>query len=153
MLTHTDQTRIMTIAIREAEKAISEKNHPFGAVMVDENGKILARAHNSQFTKDRTCHAEVTLIKKASKKFKQFQFDDYYVFSTSEPCSMCMSLLIKSRIKGLYYGVSLNKDNDPYITAKELNKKAKHKMQLTGGVLKSSCEENIRKGFARLTNA
>jgi tRNA(Arg) A34 adenosine deaminase TadA len=144
MISKDKQEELMHEAIAEAQLAKSEKNHPFGALLIDDAGNIIARAHNSQHTIDRTCHAEIMLVKAASKMFSAYQLSDYSVICTSEPCSMCMSLLVKTHAKTLYFGTPPDKKNDPYITAEEVNKKAVHKIKIFGGILEDQCRELFR---------
>jgi len=95
----------MQIAVKEAVLGL-KKNHggPFGAVIVM-NNNIIAKAHNMVIkTNDPTAHAEITAIRKAVKKLKKFDLSDCIIYSTAEPCPMCLSAIFWARIKTLYYG-------------------------------------------------
>jgi len=99
----------MASAVKEAFAGI-RKNHggPFGAVIV-RNGKIIARAHNIVLSsKDPTAHAEIMAIRKASEKLGRFDLADCEIYSTCEPCPMCMGAIIWARLGKLYYGCSRN---------------------------------------------
>lgn len=99
----------MKIANEEATKAI-KKNHggPFGAVIV-KNGRIIARAHNKVIkNKDSTCHAEIEVIRKASKKLKTFDLSGCEIYSSCEPCPMCFSAIHWAKIDKLYYSATRN---------------------------------------------
>ena len=95
----------MRAAIRMAQKGMDlNEGGPFGAVIVREN-EIIAKAYNRVIkTNDPTAHAEILAIRKASKKLGRFDLSDCEIFSTCEPCPMCLGAIIWAKIKILYYG-------------------------------------------------
>ncbi len=99
-----NNNRIFKIALEEAKKGMENgEGGPFGAVIV-KNGEIIAKAHNEVIkTKDPTAHAEIVAIRKASEKLNRFDLSDCEIFSTCEPCPMCLSAIYWSKIKKLYY--------------------------------------------------
>jgi tRNA(adenine34) deaminase len=144
VISKAKQEFLMRKVILETKKAIDKKDSPFAAFLVDANGKIIVKAHNSQITlNDRTAHSEIVLIRKACRKLKSFYLNGYSVFIVSEPCSMCSSLLIKARVDAIYYGAKLDKGNDPLIHVEEIVKRAKHKPDVYGGILEKECESLI----------
>jgi tRNA(Arg) A34 adenosine deaminase TadA len=81
----------------------SKRGGPFGCVIV-QNGKIIARGANSVTrTHDPTAHAEMVAIRKACKKLKSFQLDECLIFSSCEPCPMCLGAIYWARPKALYF--------------------------------------------------
>ena len=95
----------MTIALEEAKKAAKKNEIPVGAVIVL-NGKILSKAHNNtEKTHDITGHAEILALKKASKILNSWNLSGATIYVTMEPCLMCSSAIINSRIKRIIYGV------------------------------------------------
>ena len=77
---------------------------PFGAVVVRQ-GKIVGRGWNQvTSTNDPTAHAEVSAIRDACKKLKTFQLDDCELYTSCEPCPMCLSAIYWARFKKVYYG-------------------------------------------------
>ena len=81
------------------------KNHggPFGAVIV-RNGKIVGRGWNRvTSTNDPTAHAEVLAIRDACKKLKTFQLNDCELYTSCEPCPMCLAAVYWARLKNVYY--------------------------------------------------
>ena len=95
----------MNIAIEEAKKGVIN-NHggPVGAV-ITQNGKIIAQCHNNVILKnDPTAHAEIEVIRVAGEKLGRFDLSDCEIYSSCEPCPMCLSAIIWARIKKLYYG-------------------------------------------------
>jgi len=91
-------------AIKEARKGMNAgKGGPFGAVVV-KNGKIIARGCNCvTSTNDPTCHAEVDAIRKACAKLKNFELKDCIIYSSCEPCPMCLGAIYWARPKALYF--------------------------------------------------
>lgn len=76
---------------------------PFGAVVV-RRGKIISRGWNSVTSaNDPTAHAEVMAIREACRKLKTFQLDDCELYTSCEPCPMCLSAIYWARLKKVYY--------------------------------------------------
>ncbi len=90
----------MRAAIRlSLSKMRSNCGGPFGAVVV-QKGKIVGRGWNQvTSTNDLTAHAEVSAIRNACKKLKTFQLDDYELYTSCEPCPMCLSAIYWARFK------------------------------------------------------
>lgn len=77
---------------------------PFGAVVV-KNGKIVGRGNNKvTSTNDPTAHAEVVAIRDACKNLKTFQLDDCELYTSCEPCPMCLGAIYWARPKVVYFG-------------------------------------------------
>lgn len=92
----------MEVAFKEAEKAFKRGEVPIGAVIV-KNGKIIAKAFNNKEKKHCSIeHAEITAIKRASRKLKNWRLEDCDIYVTLEPCPMCASAIKQSRIKNIY---------------------------------------------------
>lgn len=80
---------------------------PFGAVIVDKSGNVISRGHNEVLTShDPTNHAEVVAIRKACLKLKTHDLSDCIIYSSCEPCPMCLSAIIWSNIKVMYFGAT-----------------------------------------------
>jgi tRNA(Arg) A34 adenosine deaminase TadA len=76
---------------------------PFGAVVV-RRGKIVGRGWNQvTSTNDPTAHAEVTAIRDACRKLKTFQLDDCELYTSCEPCPMCLAAIYWARFRKVYY--------------------------------------------------
>ena len=95
----------MKIAKEEAEKGMRSKDGgPFGAVIV-RKGKVIAQGHNLVFkTNDPTAHAEITVIRMATKKLGRFDLSDCEIYSSCEPCPMCLAAIHWAKMKKLYFG-------------------------------------------------
>jgi guanine deaminase len=95
---------LMRAAIRLSRtKMRANCGGPFGAVVVRQ-GKIIARGWNQvTSTNDPTAHAEVTAIRAACRKLKTFQLKDCELYTSCEPCPMCLAAIYWARFKKVYY--------------------------------------------------
>ena len=99
----------LDIAKEEARMAMMEGEIPVGAVIV-KDGSVIARAHNlKEQTNDPTAHAEILAIRKASAVLGDWRLDGAEMYVTLEPCPMCASAIVQSRISKVYIG-TFNKD-------------------------------------------
>lgn len=95
---------MMRKAIQLSLQSIKEGGGPFGAIIVKE-GKEIASAHNEVTLKnDPTAHAEITAIRRAAEKLNTFDLSGCEIYSSCEPCPMCLSAIYWSKIGKLYYG-------------------------------------------------
>lgn len=86
------------------EKMKSGEGGPFGAVVV-KDGVIIARGNNKvTSSNDPTAHAEVVAIREACKVLGTFQLDDCEIYTSCEPCPMCLGAIYWARPKKVYYG-------------------------------------------------
>jgi tRNA(adenine34) deaminase len=100
-----DHKQYLTEALKEARKALAEDQNPIGCVIVDENGKIIARAHNRVAkNKDKTAHAEIRAIGKAKKHVKGENIRRWTLYTTLEPCIMCMGTILMADIGTVVWG-------------------------------------------------
>ncbi|MEN8906367.1 MAG: nucleoside deaminase [Clostridiales bacterium] len=130
----------MDIAINEAKSGVNLKHGgPFGAVIVFDN-KIIAKAHNEViFKNDPTCHAEIIAIRRASKLLNNFNLEGCSIYTTCEPCPMCLSAILWAKIDKIFFGCTkedaekigfndslyfdiLSKNTDNYISMSKLNR-------------------------------
>jgi tRNA(Arg) A34 adenosine deaminase TadA len=95
----------MREAIRlSIEKMQAGYGGPFGAVVV-KNGAIISRGFNQvTSTNDPTCHAEVDAIRKACAALGSFQLDDCDLYTSCEPCPMCLGAIYWARPRRVFYG-------------------------------------------------
>ena len=77
---------------------------PFGAVVV-RNGKVVGRGFNQVTSaNDPTAHAEIVAIREACQRLKTFQLDDCDLYTSCEPCPMCLSAIYWARLGNVFYG-------------------------------------------------
>ncbi len=97
----------MQQAIHVAERGIAAGQSPFGAVIV-RAGEVVAEAHNTVWlTCDPTAHAEVGAIRKAAAHLGTIDLSGCVMYTTCEPCPMCLSATHWSKIDVVYYGASI----------------------------------------------
>jgi len=95
---------LMRKAIQLSIDNIDRGGGPFGAIIVKQ-GKIISEAANSVSNdNDPTAHAEVNAIRLASKRLKTFDLSDCEIYTSCEPCPMCLGAIYWSGIKTVYYG-------------------------------------------------
>lgn len=139
------QNELMRLAMQEAAKAAEEGNYPFGAVMTDVDGLVLAAAHNTQETeRDPTAHAEINLIRRLAKEFDEAQFSHFIMVSNAESCSMCFSAAIKAGIRTFIFGAPSESHMDPYLTVAEVASHSLSQLDITYDVLRDECVQQIK---------
>lgn len=98
------EQKYMERAIELARISVQNGGGPFGAVII-KNGEIIAEDSNSvTLDNDPTAHAEVNAIRKACKALNTFDLSGCEIYSSCEPCPMCLSALYWAHIDRLYYG-------------------------------------------------
>lgn len=102
------QNKFMKMAINEARKGIrAGHGGPFGAVIV-KNGEVVAKGHNQVIrNNDPTCHGEMVTIRKACKKLGTFDLSGCEIYTTGEPCPMCLGGILWANIDKVYYGCNV----------------------------------------------
>lgn len=102
-----EEKEFMRKAIALAQKGMSEnEGGPFGAVVV-KNGKIVGIGNNRvTSTNDPTAHAEVVAIRDACKNLNTFQLSDCQIYTSCEPCPMCLGAIYWARPEKVYFGSS-----------------------------------------------
>jgi len=140
--------KYMRIALKEAQKAALLDEVPVGAIIVKDD-KILARGHNlREKTNDPTSHAEVNVVRKASKKLNSWRLEGCTIYVTVEPCSMCAGTLLQCRIGRIVYGAKDPKGGAIESSLELFNaKNINHHPKIMGGVLEKECSSIISKYF------
>ena len=156
-MNNTDQNFIRT-SIELAQKARDNGNHPFGAILVDEKGEIVLEAKNNVVTeKDCTGHAELNLMRKASKKYDSEFLAKCTLYTSTEPCPMCSGAIFWGNVrrvvyglseKGLYDIVGESSEEVLHLPAKELFTKGKKPIEVIGPVLEEEAKK-VHEGFWR----
>lgn len=135
---------LMRVVMLEVEKAIEEGNSPFGAILIDENGNIIEKAHNTAKSMcNPVLHAEINLITKACKKLNTRDLSKYCIMSNAWSCSMCMSACIKAKIQNYIYGAPSEVDMNPNITIFDIKEKAVNELNIEIGILQNECQLQI----------
>lgn len=96
--------RFMEMAIRLSDENVDNGGGPFGAVIVRDNEVIATGANRVVPNSDPTAHAEVTAIRNACSKLGTFKLDGCTIYTSCEPCPMCLSALYWAGIERICYG-------------------------------------------------
>lgn len=100
--------RFMKLAIEEAEKGIVKgEGGPFGAVIV-KGEEVVGKGHNQVIKlQDPTCHGEIMAIHDACKNLRTFDLSGCVIYTTGEPCPMCLGAILWANISKIYYGCNI----------------------------------------------
>ncbi len=145
---------VMEVAMEEARIAASADEAPIGAVLLDAEGALLARAHNAPIARhDPTAHAEILALRQAAQAGDNYRLPGSILVVTLEPCTMCLGALVHARVAGVVFGAVDPKagalvSNLPGSALPFLN----HRFWTLGGVLGEQCGEMLS-GFFRAKRA
>lgn len=100
--------KFMKEAIEEARRGIyNNEGGPFGCVIV-KDGEIIGKGHNHVVKlKDPTCHGEIMAIRDACKRIDNFDLSGCTLYTTGEPCPMCLGAIKWANIDTVYYGCNI----------------------------------------------
>jgi tRNA(adenine34) deaminase len=144
-----DNINYMQIALEEAKKAGQKDEVPIGAIIVAENGDILSAAHNLAIRLvDPTAHAEILALRKAAHRIQNYRLLNTTLFSTIEPCPMCMGAILNARVAKIVFGAK-----DPkwgaagslynFATDQRFN----HRIEVVSGICRDECRSLLQNFF------
>lgn len=145
------QKKYMRAALQQAKKALLLGEVPIGCVIVF-GDKIIARGYNRRNTdKNTLAHAEITAIRRASKKIGDWRLEDCTLYVTLEPCQMCSGAIVQARIPQVVIGCMNPKAGCAgsilnLLQMPEFN----HQVQITRGVLEEECSMILKQFFKDL---
>ncbi len=144
-----DHEKYMQLAIQEAGKAYQAGEVPVGAILVDVDGGILARAHNQPISRsDPTAHAEILALRHAAAQLGNYRLLSTRLYVTVEPCVMCMGAIIHARVSMLAFGTEDRKwgaAGSLYDFSK--NQRLNHRVEVIGGICRLTCRKLIQDFF------
>lgn len=140
----------MQRALELAQNAGDAGEVPVGAVITDANANLIAEGENrKERDQDPTAHAEIIALRAATKSLQTWRLHGCTLYVTLEPCPMCAGAIVQARLNKLVYGVDDTKTgairtvlNIPDSAA------SNHHLQVIGGVLESSCRQQLQDWFA-----
>lgn len=125
---------LMRRAIVVSENSVRNGGGPFGAVIASKDGEIIAEASNSvTIDHDPTAHAEVNCIRKATAKLGTFDLAGYDIYTSCEPCPMCLGAIYWAHLDKIYYAndrkdaAAIGFDDDFIYQELELKNEDRHK--------------------------
>jgi len=139
----------MDIALDEARAAASRGEVPVGAVIVSSTNQVLAKAGNeTRAQTDATAHAEMLVLRAASRLLGRERLTECDLYVTLEPCAMCAAALSSARIRRLYYGASDPKSGGVESGARIFSHPQTHHIpEVYGGIAEKECADLLRRFF------
>jgi len=139
--------KYMKMALEEAEEAGQKGEVPVGAILL-KGDRVLAKDHNRCIElSDPTAHAEILVLRKGGEILKNYRLNDTVMYVTAEPCPMCVSAMVHSRISRLVFGALEPKFGAVESKFKLLDDNGlNHKVKVDRGILEKECVQ-ILKGF------
>ena len=149
-MTDTDET-YMREAIRQAKKAYALGEVPIGCVIVYK-AKIIGRGYNRRtIDKNTLAHAELTAIRKASRKMEDWRLEGCTLYVTLEPCQMCSGAIVQSRMDRVVIGCMNPKAGCAGSIYNLLEEPAfNHRVRVLRGVLEEECSDLLKTFFKGL---
>lgn len=140
-----NDTRYMTMALAEAQKAFAMGEVPVGCVIVA-NGQVVGRGHNlTETLQDVTAHAEMQAITAATNTLGGKYLTQCTLYVTVEPCVMCAGAIGWAQVQRVVYGASDEKRGFTVYAPKALHPKC----TVSSGVLEAECRELMQSFFAK----
>jgi len=104
MNTTNQHQTFMREAIRQANESVDKGGGPFGAVIVKDGEMIASSSNSVTIDNDPTAHAEVNAIREACRRLGTFDLHDCTIYTSCEPCPMCLGAIYWAGISRIYYG-------------------------------------------------
>ncbi|MEE8485856.1 MAG: nucleoside deaminase [Acidimicrobiia bacterium] len=132
-----NHTESMSVALGEARSALEHNDVPIGAVLVDEEGVVVARDHNRREERgDATAHAEMLVISARSRELGQWRLSGHTLVVTLEPCPMCAMAAVWARIDTIVYAAAdLNAGGAWSLFNIPQDERLNHHVEIEAGVL------------------
>ncbi|MHB8703419.1 MAG: tRNA adenosine(34) deaminase TadA [Candidatus Tyrphobacter sp.] len=137
----------MRRAIALAQRAVDAGDVPVGAVLIC--GDVVLEAQNEkELQRDATAHAEMLVLREASRAFGVWRLGDATLYVTKEPCVMCAGAILAARVKRLVYAARDPKggaDGGAFDVLR--SSKTNHRLDVTAGVLEGEASEQLQRFF------
>ncbi|NMP24480.1 tRNA adenosine(34) deaminase TadA [Sulfobacillus harzensis] len=145
-----DWTAPMRVALDEAAMAARSGDVPVGAVLLDSQGRIIARNHNRREANlDPTAHAEILVLREAGAKLGGWRVPDATLVVTLEPCAMCAGAIVLARIARLVIG-TLDPKTGAVASLYQLanDSRLNHQVEVVAGVLQEEASQQLKNFFS-----
>jgi len=139
----------MEVALEQAKLAYKNDEIPVGAALFNEKDELIAANHNRrELDQDPTSHAEILVLKSASKIYKSWRLEKSTLAVTLEPDPMCAGAIVNSRVKRLIYGAPNEKAGAAWTLYNiPQDKRLNHYTDITDGILRKESEELLTSFF------
>ena len=141
----------MQLAMAEAAKAETVDEVPVGAVLVSENGAVIATGHNRTISHSDPCaHAEILALRQAGQKLGNYRLLGTTLYVTLEPCAMCAMALVHARVKRVVYAASDPKTGACGTVFNLIaDPRHNHSVEVQGGLLAEQAGQQLSAYFKR----
>ena len=145
-----DDEYFMRLALREAQRAREHGDVPIGALVVRDDGEVIAAVHNERERRqDPTAHAEILALREAAQALGSWRVLETTLYVTLEPCAMCAGAIVLARVPRVVYGASDPKAGACGSVLDVLSEpRLNHRPEVRGGVLREECGELLSAFFA-----
>jgi tRNA(adenine34) deaminase len=141
----------MQLAIEQAYLAQAKDEVPVGAVLIDQENRILAVGHNETISRcDPSAHAEMVVLRRAARRIENYRLLATTLYVTVEPCVMCMGAIIHARVAQVVFGAFDSKwgaGGSLYHFADDL--RFNHRPEIVTGVCRDECRALMQAFFRR----
>ena len=148
----TPEEKYMKTALKEANKAYRDNDVPIGCVIVNQEGKVIAKAHNRRNRDGSTlAHAELLAIGQACKKVKDWRLEGCTMYVTLEPCQMCAGAIVQARMDKVVIGCMNQKAGccGSVINLLQMSQ-FNHQVEIETGIMQKECSSIISDFFKEL---
>jgi len=145
----SDHLWYMAMALEQAELAYRAEEVPVGAVLVSPSGEVLSKQYNLKETHfSPTAHAEILAITEGAKKIQNWRLTDCTLYVTLEPCPMCLSAIVQSRVGKCIFGAYDAKGGALSLGYHfNQDKRLNHRFSVIGGIKHFECSKLISQFF------
>ncbi len=139
----------MNIALEEAQNAYKANEVPVGAVLVSPDGAILSKQFNlKEIHFNPTGHAEILCMVEGAKKLQNWRLTDCTLYVTLEPCPMCLSAMVQSRLRQCVFGAYDSKGGALSLGYRlHQDKRLNHQFSMIGGIKHFECSRLLSQFF------
>jgi len=140
------ESELMSLAIAKAREGIAAGQSPFGAIIV-RGSEVVAATHNTVWRDtDPTAHAEVNCIRSAARALELIDLSGCEMYSTCEPCPMCLAAIHWAKIDRVVYGATIADAAaagfcELHVSAQVLAELGKSLLKVESGLLRADCAQ------------
>lgn len=147
----SDQDTIfMRHALEQAQKAFDCDEVPIGAIVVTAQGAIIGDGYNEvERLHSQTAHAECRAIERAGQALHDWRLEGCWIYVTLEPCSLCMNLIVLSRVAGVVFGAQSPLFGYHLDNALSIELYKKSTLALVSGVCEEESKELLKQFFTK----
>lgn len=139
----------MGLALEQAEQAYKVQEVPVGSILVSPDGEVLSRQFNlKESHHNPVAHAEILSLTEGGKKLHNWRLSDCTLYVTLEPCPMCLSAMVQSRLRQCVFGAYDAKGGALSLGYRlHQDKRLNHQFQVMGGIRHFECSRLLSMFF------